>query len=351
MSIKVFVSATSVVLASARQTVKEALLSRGIHPVEQTHFPPDYRKLTEVLRAIVHECQAVVHIVGFRYGTEPKQRDKFAPRRSYAQMEYHMAAELNRPVYVFLCGEDFPFDDLTPETDVVCRELQIQHRSTISASGRHYTRVSSHDELEKAVLKTRFASGRASSLQLNKYGCSVMIYALCAVFLFAMYFLVMPPVAGPGMKTAQVTLDLSFPSGGSILRGGQPSKHSIRSKYIVESPKLREDLRETAIELDEHAQIHTGVSHEDARQIIERLKNAARELNTLGEHKEAEDAARHALWLTQEPDTGIVKIYAVALICTGVKKEDVRAMIEAARTAPPPALKAFVDESVKSPSR
>jgi hypothetical protein len=40
---KIFISATSGDLTSARQIAKEALLTINCHPVEQTNFEPDWR--------------------------------------------------------------------------------------------------------------------------------------------------------------------------------------------------------------------------------------------------------------------------------------------------------------------
>jgi len=43
---KVFISATSGDLRSVRQIAKEALLSIGCHPGEQTNFEPDWRTVS-----------------------------------------------------------------------------------------------------------------------------------------------------------------------------------------------------------------------------------------------------------------------------------------------------------------
>lgn len=47
---KIFISATSGDLGSARQIAKEALLTINCHPVEQTNFEPDWRSVTDMLR-------------------------------------------------------------------------------------------------------------------------------------------------------------------------------------------------------------------------------------------------------------------------------------------------------------
>jgi hypothetical protein len=50
---RVFIGATSADLASYRQAVKEALLTNGILPVEQTNFPPDFRSVEQRPKALV----------------------------------------------------------------------------------------------------------------------------------------------------------------------------------------------------------------------------------------------------------------------------------------------------------
>ncbi len=43
---KIFISATSCDLSSARQIAKEAPLTINCHPVEQANFEPDWRSVT-----------------------------------------------------------------------------------------------------------------------------------------------------------------------------------------------------------------------------------------------------------------------------------------------------------------
>lgn len=108
---KIFISATSGDLSSARQIAKEALLTINCHPVEQTNFEPDWRSVTDMLRGKISDCQALIHLVGFRYGAEPDPATlpPGTPRRSYTQMEYHLARELGLRVYTFLLPETYPF--------------------------------------------------------------------------------------------------------------------------------------------------------------------------------------------------------------------------------------------------
>ncbi len=101
---EIFISAASGDLRSCRQLIKEALLTLGCVPVEQTNFPPDAATVREMLRTKISACHAVVHLAGEVYGAEPQERKPDDPRRSYTQLEYDIGRELKKPVYVFVCG-------------------------------------------------------------------------------------------------------------------------------------------------------------------------------------------------------------------------------------------------------
>ena len=158
---RVFISATSGDLGSVRQTIKEALLTINCQPVEQTNFEPDARSVAEVLAAKIGECQAIIHIAGFRYGAEPK-RDTLSPeatRRSYTQLEYKIGRHFQEErgerrfrVYAFVCPEEFPYDEgATPESEEL-RSLQIQHREAILAGKHLRERPINHSEIAQRVL-------------------------------------------------------------------------------------------------------------------------------------------------------------------------------------------------------
>ena len=156
---EIFVSATSQDLRTCRQLIKEALLTLGCTPVEQTNFPPEARTVQEMLRAKITACDAVVHVAGEVYGAEPRDRDPADSRRSYTQLEYDLAKELGKPVYVFVCGAGFPYDEHAPE-DAEKQSLQQEHRAHLQQSDHHYTPVSSRDELALRIhaLQTRVES-------------------------------------------------------------------------------------------------------------------------------------------------------------------------------------------------
>ena len=98
----IFLSGVSSEFASFRDAAEIEIQKKGCFPLTQPSFGVDYREIAEILRRNLSEADALIHIVGFRFGFEPKGRPADKPRRSYTQMEYDIARELNTPVYVFL---------------------------------------------------------------------------------------------------------------------------------------------------------------------------------------------------------------------------------------------------------
>ena len=123
----VFVSATSRDLRTARAKVAAKLRALGHHTDEQPDFATDHRTIRAMLLDKITRCDAVVHVAGFVYGAEPLNRPPDAPRRSYTQLEYEIAVELKKPVFVFLADEKHRFNKHTPDPDDL-RQLQLDHR-------------------------------------------------------------------------------------------------------------------------------------------------------------------------------------------------------------------------------
>ncbi len=126
----VFVSATSRDLRTARAKVAAKLRALGHHTVEQPDFATDHRTIRAMLLDKITRCDAVVHVAGFVYGAEPLNRPPDAPRRSYTQLEYEIAVELKKPVFVFLANAAFPFDTHDPDPADLC-QLQTEHRTRL----------------------------------------------------------------------------------------------------------------------------------------------------------------------------------------------------------------------------
>lgn len=153
---RIFVSATSRDLRTARTYVSEGLRRMECLPIVQDDFPPDYKSVREMLVTKIKTCDAVVHVAGFYYGAEPQPVPAEGERRSFTQMEYEIAMELALPCYVFLCGEKFPFDEHDPEPEEK-RALQMAHRE----------RLLSRDELFYEFETREDLNSRTRELQLS----------------------------------------------------------------------------------------------------------------------------------------------------------------------------------------
>lgn len=134
------------------------VLTQGMHPVVQEHFPPDYRTVLEVLQAAIRTCDAVVCLVGWAYGREPRQRLPEEPRRSYTQLEYAMARHLGKPVYLFLAHDDCPPDAPIDEAAEL-RQLQQAYRATLGAGDQLCYAFRAVAELREQIAVINWAAG------------------------------------------------------------------------------------------------------------------------------------------------------------------------------------------------
>jgi len=155
--VRVFISATTKDLGTVRELVKQALLTMGCMPVEQTNFAPDYRSVQGMIEHKIADCEAVIHIVGLRYGAEPDLTTlpEGEARRSYTQMEADIARQLGKKLYLFVCLEDFPYDDAPPESEDL-QALQQAYRAEISKRTTVRTEVADREELGRKVRELQF---------------------------------------------------------------------------------------------------------------------------------------------------------------------------------------------------
>ena len=155
--LKVFVSATSRDLRSYREAVKRILLDHpdlDILPVVQEHFPVTHLEVTEKLRETLKGCDAVMCLVGAVYGGEPSVQVTIG-RRSYTQLEFDVARELKKPVFLLLARDDYA-PDQSPIDDVEQASLQRDYRASLRTANQDYSEFSSAAELEQLVRRIRF---------------------------------------------------------------------------------------------------------------------------------------------------------------------------------------------------
>jgi hypothetical protein len=180
---RIFVSATSRDLRTARGLVAEGLRRMECLPIVQDDFPPDYKSVRDMLRTKIQACNAVVHLAGYYYGAEPQPVFPGPDRRSFTQMEYEIAMELKLPCYVFLCGKDFPFDQHDPEPEEK-QALQLAHRDRLLKRDELFYEFTTPEELANRTRELQLSvEGLRSELAKERFRRRLTLAACIVLFL------------------------------------------------------------------------------------------------------------------------------------------------------------------------
>jgi hypothetical protein len=83
-------------------------------------------------------------------------------RRSYSQIDYDVARELRKPIYLFLAAED-RYNGETPAQTDEQKKLQLAHRRAIQSSGYIYYQFTGPDELRNSIIAVRFPARSAEA--------------------------------------------------------------------------------------------------------------------------------------------------------------------------------------------
>lgn len=148
---RVFVSSTSRDLGSYRNLVCAELRRGGCFPVVQEDFPSDPRKLSDFLEDSIRKADVLICLLGPRFGEGPDPQG--GPLRSYTQLEYETARDLNKDVYVFLASPSCALDDATPEAEEK-RRSQQEHLAKVQRRDQSKCDVfSGPDELRAMIVR------------------------------------------------------------------------------------------------------------------------------------------------------------------------------------------------------
>ena len=137
----IFLSGVTHEFGSFRDAVENELEMKQCFAENQPGFPPDFCSVEEMLRRKLKDSDAVIHIVGFRFGAERNDRSAGALRRSYTQMELDLAREMEKPVYVFLSSDATvrqPPDSKEQPEDAEAVGLQLAHRKAVQSTNNLY---------------------------------------------------------------------------------------------------------------------------------------------------------------------------------------------------------------------
>jgi tetratricopeptide (TPR) repeat protein len=153
---RVFVSSTTADLRSYRESAARIIREeKKLEAIDEGSFPTmDYQAVRRHLWERIQISDAVLFLVGFHFGGEPRERPPAAARRSFAQMEWDFAEQLSKQRFVFLAAEGCPFDnpgDLAESPEKI--ELQRRHRDAAAgtqARGLWHT-FATREEMEGLV--------------------------------------------------------------------------------------------------------------------------------------------------------------------------------------------------------
>lgn len=121
MAPRIFVSAVSSELKTARQLVSNTLTRLGYEPVTQEIFGTESGDLRQVLRDKIDDCDGLIQLVGLGYGAEPPTVDPELGRVSYTQFEFLYARSQRKRTWLIFadegCVRDRPVDELDRPSD------------------------------------------------------------------------------------------------------------------------------------------------------------------------------------------------------------------------------------------
>lgn len=110
--------------------------------------------ISRKLRREVKECDVLIHIVGKRYGSAPKTEQylsKAGYACSYTQLEYWLAKDFKKTVFVILCSDEFPYDPVALEEGVREKGIQTDHRRYLENQDHETFRVENASLLQSTV--------------------------------------------------------------------------------------------------------------------------------------------------------------------------------------------------------
>lgn len=138
----VFVSSTNADLRDYRDALKEHLLKNHIFADTQDTLDPSNPTIKDSIRRSILQADAVICLIGTHFGTAPPS----SPERSFTQIEYDVAIELNKPLFVFVTAEDWEPEEDSGQSERD-RKLQQTHRDAVLQDEHYRHEFTSINEL------------------------------------------------------------------------------------------------------------------------------------------------------------------------------------------------------------
>ena len=115
---RLFLSAVSQELRTARQKVAATVRTLGFDPVSQDDFPTGHGELKAWLREQIDGCEGVIQLVGHAYGAEPPTADPEFGRVSYTQYEFLYAGQRGKKTWFVVLGDECRWDKPVDQLDL-----------------------------------------------------------------------------------------------------------------------------------------------------------------------------------------------------------------------------------------
>ena len=166
---RLFLSAVSEELRTARQAVAATVRTLGFDPISQDDFPTGYGELRQWLREQLDSCKGLIQLVGQAYGAEPSEVDPEYGRVSYTQFEFLYARNHGKKTWVIVIGQDFGRDKPPDQLDLPRdashpdptgyqaerRTLQQDYIARLTRENHLRHTANNKDQLEIIVLRLR----------------------------------------------------------------------------------------------------------------------------------------------------------------------------------------------------
>lgn len=115
---RLFISAVSQELRTARQSVAATLRTLGFDPVSQDDFPTGHGELRHWLFEQIDASEGLIQLAGEAYGAEPPDVDPAWGRVSYTQLEFLYARQQGKKTWLIVIGDEFPRDHRVAQLDL-----------------------------------------------------------------------------------------------------------------------------------------------------------------------------------------------------------------------------------------
>jgi tetratricopeptide (TPR) repeat protein len=166
---RLFLSAVSQELRTARNAVAATVRTLGYDPVSQDDFPTGCGELRDWLRREIDSCEGLLQIVGHGYGMEPRDVEPAWGRVSYTQFEFLYARQQGKKTWLIIAGEncqrdrppaelDLPDDPAHPDPkgyQAERRRLQQDYLARLQRENHLWHQAENPTELQNVVLRLR----------------------------------------------------------------------------------------------------------------------------------------------------------------------------------------------------